>query len=84
MFVTFFNVNRADICFFPKHQETYLCFIQLLNMIVSSSETEESHMFNILIEILLLQRALSTLNDLSILIISLFLNLINESLVLVK
>lgn len=52
-------------------------------MIVSSSETEESHMFNILIEILLLQRALSTLNDLSILI-SLFLNLINESLVLVK
>lgn len=53
-------------------------------MIVSSSETEESHMFNILIEILLLQRALSTLNDLSILIISLFLNLINESLVLVK
>ena len=52
-------------------------------MIVISSETEESHMFNILIEILLLQRALSTLNDLSILI-SLFLNLINESLVLVK
>ena len=53
-------------------------------MIVSSSETEESHMFNILIEILLLHRALSTLHDLSILIISLFLKLINESLVLVK
>ena len=52
-------------------------------MIESGSTIAESHIFNILIEILSWPWALPTLNDLIILIISLFSNLIEESLVLV-
>ena len=52
-------------------------------MIERDSTIAESHIFNILIEILSWPCAAPTLNDLIILIISLFSNLIEESLVLV-
>ena len=53
-------------------------------MIVNGSTIAESHIFNILIEILSLPWALLTSNDLIILLISLLTNLTDDSLVKVK
>ena len=55
----------------------------MLSKIESGPTIAEPHIFNILIEILSWQWALSTLNDLIVLITSLFSNLIEESVVLV-
>ena len=58
--------------------------IQLLNMIESGPTIAESHIFNILIELLSWPWALLTFNDLNLIkliINSLFSNLIEESLV---
>ena len=60
--------------------------IQLLNMIESGPTITESHIFNILIELLSWPWALLTFNDLNLIkliINSLFSNLIEESLVFV-
>ena len=57
--------------------------MQSLSMTEIGSTIAASHIFNILIEILSWPWALPMLNDLIILIISLFSNLIEESLVFV-
>ena len=57
--------------------------MQSLSMTEIGSTIAESYIFNILIEILSWPWALPILNDLIILIISLFSNLIEESLVFV-
>ena len=60
-----------------------LWFIQLLNVIKSDSTIAVSHVFNILMDILSWPWTFFTFNDLIMLIISLFSNLIKESLVFV-
>ena len=57
--------------------------MQLLNMIESGSTIAVSHVFNILMGILSWPWALSAFNDLIMLIIYLFSNLIKESLAFV-
>ena len=69
-------MNRADVRFFPNIREHTLIY-----KIESGSTIAVSHIFNILMDILSWPCTLSSFNDFIMLIISLFMNLVKESLV---